>query len=280
MRVFVVIVAMCGLVTVDAVGQGWTQQKGEGYYQLSFRGFRSSTYFEPGGQSVDIPTLGDYVGSLYVEYGLTRSTTVIADVPFVERITRNELVGRTTGFVFTEGDAVTNISDPIVGIRYGIVSGGPTVVSASLLLGIPLGDATHPGGLWTGDGEFNQQLGLEMGHSFYPVPAFASALVGFNNRTGGFSDEIVFAVKSGYSLTSRLSAGLRIRGVEPLRNGKEDVGGQGGFGGNDVRYLQYGVEAAYLFGNRAGVQVSVDSATRKQNVLSGVMLGAGVFVQR
>lgn len=274
------IIALLAVPIENVFADGWPQKKGEAYVQFSLRAFRSSTYYEPGGNQVDIPTLGDYVASLYGEYGVTDRLTIIGDVPFLERITRNEQVGRETGFVFTEGDAVTGIADVQVGARYGLMDDGKTVVSASLKLGIPVGDSSHPGGLWTGDGEFNQQLALEVGHSFYPTKAYAAALIGFNQRTRGYSDELVYGVESGYTVMQQLTLIGRVRGVEPLRNGRDDVGGQGGFGGNEVRYLSFGAEAAYELTRDTGIRLSVDGATRKQNVLSGVVFGFGVFVKR
>ena len=57
------------------------------------------------------------------------------------------------------------------------------------MLGLPIGDDTQTNGLLTGDGELNQLLALEAGHSFYPRPIYFTGEMGVNNRMNGYSDE-------------------------------------------------------------------------------------------
>ena len=258
---------------------GWVLKRGRGFYKVGYRMVRATQYYEPNGNRIQIPTLSDYTFSFYGEYGLTDGITVLAYVPFFERITLNQQVGRTSGFVFSEGDAESGIADPIVGARIGLIQDGPTVLSATFRLGLPFGNDTQPNGLLTGDGEFNQIVTLEAGHSFYPIPAYATASAGVNQRTQGFSDEVVYTLEAGYTVAERFTLAAKVRGVEPLRNGDPTVGGQRGLNGNDQRYLAYGAELIYTHRDTYGLSVGVESVTRAQNVLSAAAFSAGLFVK-
>lgn len=266
------------LPALSAYADGWPQRRGHGYYKLGFYTLRATHYYEPGGNRIAIPTVGDYTFSFYGEYGLTDRLTAIAYVP-VQRITLNRQVGSETGFVYTEGDEITSLADPILGVRFGLLHFGGTVVSASLKLGLPLGNSDQTNGLYTGDGELNQQLSLEAGHSFYPIPAYAVVTAGFNQRSSGFSDEVVYGVEAGYTVANTWTIIGRVQGLESLKNG-DASGGQLGFAGNDQRYLLYGAEVAYTHNDRYGVSLGVQNATRAHNVLSAPAFSLGLFLKR
>lgn len=172
--------------------------------KLSFRYVSATSFYEPNGTQIDISTLRDYTMSFYGEYGLTDRLSLFGYVPFFERITLNKQVGRESGFVFFEGDDITNVADPDIGVRYGLIQGGSTVLSASLRFGVPLGQDEQPNGLLTGDGELNHWAALEVGHSFWPIPAYAIATARFNNRVNGFSDEFIYGLEGGYTVIGRL----------------------------------------------------------------------------
>lgn len=267
------------LPTLTAHAQGWTQERGHGYYKAGFYILRATEYYEPGGNVIAIPTVSDYTASFYGEYGLTDRLTAIAYVPF-QRITLNQQVGRESGFVFNEGDEVNSLADPIIGGRFGLWRTGATVVSAGLKLGLPLGTSEQPNGLTTGDGELNQLLTLEAGHSFYPLPAYASASAGFNQRSEGFSDEFIYSVETGYTVAQAWTVIGRVQGLESFENGSSSAGGQLGFNGNNQRYLLYGAEVVYTHNDAYGLTLGVQNATRAQNVLSATAFSVGLFVKR
>lgn len=267
------------LPAVSVYADGWPQRQGHGYYKLGVYTLRATHYYEPGGNRIAIPTVGDYTFSFYGEYGLTDRLTAIAYVPF-QRITLNRQVGRESGFVFSEGDATTGLADPFVGARFGLLQFGGTVVSAGLKLGIPLGTKDQTNGLNTGDGELNQLITLETGHSFYPMPAYAVVTTGFNQRSGGFSDEFTYSLEAGYTVANAWTIIGRVQGLESFQNGDASAGGQLGFAGNDQRYLLYGMELAYTRNDRYGVTFGVQNATRAQNVLSAPAFSFGLFLKR
>lgn len=266
--------------TSSALAGPWPQRKGQGFYKLGFSHVRANTYIEPNGNRIEIPTLADYTASLYGEYGLSDRLTVVAYIPFFQRLTLNRQVGRETGNVFFDGAETTRMADSDIGLRFGLFQRGGTVGSIGITAGLPLGDTGHPNGLYTGDGEFNQHLSLGIGHSFYPIPAYVAVQAGYNHRTRGFSDEARFEAEAGYTLASRLTVIAKLRGLEPMRNGDSaTTGGTGGLYGNNQRYLLYALELAYAPMERYGVSVSVAGATRGQNILSAPAFSAGVFLR-
>ena len=258
------------------MADGWTQRRGGGYYQIRFEMLRTRSYFEPTGNRLSVPLIGAYRTSFYGEYGVTDRITVVAYIP-LERVTLNRQVGRVTGAVLDPGDTASGLADAIAGLRVGLLSRGRTVVSASLMLGVPIGDADQESGLYTGDGEFNQQVALELGHGFGRA-AYAVATAGFNNRTSGFSDEFSYRVEVGSDLYGRFSGAVRVGGVESFKNGDAVLGGRG-LRGNDQRMMRYGVEGRYALTQAAGFSVSVERALRVQNGLGGTTFGASVFVK-
>lgn len=260
---------------------GWTPKKGHGYYKIGFRFVSATSFYEPNGTQIDIPTLRDYTISFYGEHGLADRLSVFAYVPFFERITLNKQVGEESGFVFFEGDAVSNVADPDIGIRYGLIQGGSTVLSASLRIGVPIGTSDQPNGLLTGDGEMNQWAALEVGHSFWPIPAYAIASAGFNNRVNGFSDEFTYGLEAGYTLGSSVTVIGRLKGIESLKNGDDRIrGGSNGLYANNQRYLAMGAEIIYTTPQSYGFSFSLDGAAFGENVLAAPAFTVGVFVTR
>lgn len=279
MKTLLALVLCLPLLAPAARADGWPQPKGHGYYRLGVNWVRAHQFYEANGNRIPIPTLSDYTASAYGEYGITDRITAIAYVPFLQRITLNKQIGQPSGVVFFEGDAVTGFADVDVGLRIGLLKAGNTVVSASVMLGLPVGNAEQANGLHTGDGEFNQQVALELGQSFYPAPAYVVARAGFNNRTEGFSDEFHYKLEAGYSF-GKWTAITRIRGVSSFENGADTVtGGTGGLYANNQRYLAYGVEAAYALTPALGFSVAVEGATLGRNVLSAPAVNAGFFLK-
>ncbi len=277
----VLIGIMAALGAFSEVQAGpWPQPRGGAFYKLGFGFMRANQFYEPDGRVIDIPTLADYTFSFYGEYGFTDRLTGIAYLPFLQRLTLNRQVGSETGFVFFEGAEQTSPADFDFGLRYGLFQRGNTTVSASLMLGIPIGNTTQENGLYTGDGEFNQQVSIGVGQSFYPAPAYMAIEAGFNNRVKGFSDEIRVSAEAGYTFADKVTVIGRLRSLEPLRNGDDAItGGTGGLYANNQRYLVYGLELAYLFTPNLGLSVSVEGATRGQNILSAPAFHTGVFLK-
>ena len=277
---FFLVISILGSVAQVEAG-AWTQSKGSGFYKLGSQMARGQEFREMSGRKTSIPTLADYTFSLYGEYGLRDDLTLVAYLPFFKRITLNKQVGRPSGFIYFEGDDVSGIADAQLGLRHRLANLGATVISAGLTLGVPLGKDTQANGLLTGDGETNQILSLQAGHSLYPVPAYFNVDIGYNNRVKGYSDEYLYAVEVGYTVKNKLTAILRLRGLESLENGDDAVhGGMGGLYANNQSFLTYGPELIYSLDERTGVSLSAMGAARVHNALAAPVFSLGFFMKR
>lgn len=277
-KIFVILIlAMSFLFLNEKFFAGaWTQQKGKGYFQIGSQILRANQFYEPGGNKIDITTLGDYTVTFYGEYGITNKLTVIGSLPVFRRITLNRVEGINSGTELFGGDTKNGISDFDIGVKYSIAKFGSTVMSASLTIGIPVGDNKQKNGLYTGDGEWNQQLSVGIGHSF-SGPFYFSADAGFNNRVEGYSDEVRYNLEIGYSWEKFIFI-MKANGVETLRNGVDAVlGGAGGLFANNQQYLVFGPEIVYSFNESLGVNAGAVTATRAENVVSGIAYRVGVF---
>jgi hypothetical protein len=279
LKAVVVLSGLAVAISATSVYAGaWTQKRGEGYYKLGLRVVRATEFYEPNGNRVPIPTTGDYTVSFYGERGINDQLTLIVNLPF-KRITLNRQVERS-GFERFPGDAKTGLSDTDIGARFRLLQKGNTVVSAELLLGVPIGDDRQASGLLTGDGEFNQLLKLQLGQSFYPKPLYFSGEFGFNNRSRGYSDEIRYLAELGFSYRSAFQFVFRIRGVASLKNGDSAItGGTAGLFANDQSYLVYGPEVIYQFNQSFGVTAGIEGATLAENVLSAPAFTVGLFLK-
>jgi hypothetical protein len=249
----------------------WTQPQGTAFLKFDNRMSRGDDFHEIDSNSVQIPTLTDYTASLYAEYGLRDRLTVLGYVPF-KRITLNRQVGRPSGFVYFVGDSVTGLGDAQIGLRYQLLSLGATRAS----LEAPLGDDTQSNGLLTGDGEVNQSVHLLLGHSLYPVPAYAGISVGFNNRVDGYSDELHFAAEVGYSIGSRWQVGLQVRALESLKNGDDSVtGGMGGLFANDQTQWAYGPHVSCSIAGYS-LGLGLEGSARSHNAVSAPAISLSI----
>jgi hypothetical protein len=281
LRVYFGILLCLTAATDHARAGAWTQKRGKGYYELKFQVIRANRFYEPDGRIITIPTLAEYTTSFYGEYGLNDWLTVVGDFPFYKRITLNRQIGARTGFVFFPGDSVSGISDAEVGVRLGLLRGGPTVISAGLKFGLPLGDDTQTNGLLTGDGEFNQIVSLQLGHSFYPKPLYFTGEAGVNNRSNGYSDEFRYEAEIGYTIGGNLTSNFKVNGVESFHNGDDAVqGGMGGLFANNQEFLAYGPGVFYNFYKNVGVNGRAAFASRGQNVLARPAYFFGIFLKQ
>jgi protein XagA len=269
------------LLSVDIYGGGgWPQKKREGYFKLDQRFLIANRFFSPEGKVVSITTISLYNTNFYGEYGFTDKFTGIVYFPFFFRSTLNEVVFKPSGFT-VPGDEVNSVGDPIIGIKYGLIKDKPIVVSASLNLGIPLGNTS--GGktqiLQTGDGEFNQLLKLEASRSFYSVPIYVTLTAGFNNRTNNFSDEFHYGLEAGYTFKDKLTGIFRVYGVESLYNGGNVESTQNSIFSNNTEYLSYGPELIYSITPKFGVTAAAYFAWSGKNILAAPSYIVGAYLK-
>ncbi len=273
------LLTLCGIASVSFAGGGWPQPKGKGYFKLSQSYILSPRYFDGNGEIVDLASsYGYFATSLYGEYGFTDRLTGIIYLPFFARATKNELRYNQSG-INDPGDALNSFGDTDIAIKYGLVVNKPIVVSATLLLGLPLGDngATNASALQTGDGEFNQMLRIDASHSFYPKKFYVSAYAAFNNRTKGFSDEVRFGAELGLTLDKFIPI-FKVSTVHSLFNGDPSTPQNGVFS-NNTEFISPSLELNYQVTEKIGVSGSIATALAARNILASPNFGVGVYLK-
>ncbi len=281
MRIKFLILSVFTFLSFQALaGGGWPQKKGKGYFKVGQFALIASRYYNPEGNKIRIePKISLFTTSLYGEYGLTDKLTIVGYVPFFTRSILNNLQRRDGEFV--EGNQLTSFGDTDIGIKYGLITDKPIVVSASLILGLPFG---NPGGpetssLQTGDGEFNQKLIIEASKSLYPIPAYVSVLVGINHRTEGFSEEFHYGIEAGYTYKS-ITAIAKLSGVESFMNGLTGDNSQQSVFGNNIEFLMFSPEFSYEFkSKKAGFTAGTSIALSGRQVLASPAYTAGVYLK-
>ncbi|WP_339695152.1 hypothetical protein [uncultured Roseivirga sp.] len=277
-NIYLLIILLC-LNLNSYAGGGWPQPKGKGYFKLGYYGIVSSSYYSPNGNILDISTAGIHIANFYGEYGLTKRLTGIAYVPFFSRATLNEQKSASTGNVISEGDAVNSFGDTDLGFKYGIIVDKPIVVSASITFGIPLGNSM--GGrtevLQTGDGEFNQILGIEASRGLNKGKSWVSTLIAFNNRSESFSDEFRVGIELGTKLGDKWLANVKVLSVNSLNNGNDLETPSNGIFSNNIEYLAITPELAYQWNDKWGVSSAIGFAASGKRVLASPSVSFGVF---
>ncbi len=276
-KIYALLILLLLNVSSLLAGGGWPQEKGKGYFKLGQYWIVSSNFYQPNGEIAPITTTGYYATTLYGEYGLTDRFTAIVYLPFFARNTLNEVQYNQSGTTFP-GDALNSIGDTDLALKYGIVVNKPVVVSATLLVGLPLGKTA--GGtsqiLQTGDGEFNQMIRVDASGGLPNMPMWLSGYVAFNNRTQGFSDEFRYGGEVGYTFKKKFTTILKLNAVKSLLNGDAQASENGIFS-NNTEYISPALELAYDIKPNWGVTASGAFAVAGKNILASPMWGVGVY---
>ena len=269
------------LLAAETFANGWPRPKGTGFFKLDFSFIRARSYYGPDGNIYDLngagTLLGNYTTSFYGEYGLSNKLTAIAYVPFWVRNTVNDGIGAISGEVLQPGLENTAFGDIDLGLRYGFLKKGPWVLSGSLWLGIPSGDYTNADLLYSGDGEWNQQVRLEWGYG--GSRWYATGYIGANNRTKGFSEEFRYHAEAGYwLLKNNLLAQVKIAGVESFDNGNPN-GTTNGLFANNVEYISPQLGLAWEHKGHWGLSALAAGAFSGRNALAAPSVSLGVYVK-
>ncbi len=256
--------------------QGWVKKKGEGYFKISETGLQSSTLLGPDGEKVTTRTTSLYTTSFYAEYGLTNRLTIVSNIPFFVRNTLSEVQYNQSGKV-EPLDALNAIGDIDIAFKLCLIKNKPTVLSATLLFGLPSGNSAGGVGkiLQSGDGEFNQMLRFDVSHSFYPKPFYVSAYGGFNNRTRNFSDDVRYGFDIGFTPKNWLLA-FHLNAISSLKNGSVTTVSNGIFS-NNLEYIAPALEVAYQFSKKIGASVSGSYPVKGKNILATTSLTGGIY---
>lgn len=280
--IFVLVFAISGQELL--AGGGWPQPKGRGFFKLTQWWLIADQHYTSTGLIDPNLTNGIYNTSLYGEYGFTDRLTGVLYFPFLSRAYFNNSVSGTTGETLIPGEAINSVGDTDLGIKYAILKKGPVALSATLTLGIPLGNDSGgtTGQLQTGDGEFNQLIQVDAGTGFRigKLPAYANVYTGFNNRTNGFSDEFRYGAEVGVSFLKdkRLTAIFRFYGVESFQNGTLNSESTGtSIFANNSEHLTFAPEIAFDLTKKWGVSVGTGLALRGRLIYAAPSYNVGVY---
>ncbi|MEL6635759.1 MAG: hypothetical protein AAFW73_00585 [Bacteroidota bacterium] len=265
-------------------GGGWPQPQGHGYFKLFQWWVIADQHFTDLGGIDPNVTNGIFNTGFYGEYGITNRLTGIVYLPFFSRAYFNNTVSGTTGEVLIPGEAINSFGDTDIGLQYGLITKGPVVWSATLRLGIPLGNSAggSEGNLQTGDGEFNQLLRFDASTSFRlgKLNSYASVYGGYNNRTRGFSDELHFGAEVGVSFLKdhRLTTIFRLIGTRSMKNGSLNDGiNNTSIFANNSEFISLSPELAYQLDDHWGVSASFASAISGKIIFANPSYSVGVF---
>jgi protein XagA len=267
------------LFTSNCVFAGaWPQPKGGYFLKLSEWWIVSDQHFNDEGiVSPNTQEFGYYATSLYAEYGFTPRITGIFQFPFINYtyVVPPSTIGKVSAW---------STGDVELSIKYALTYEKSVAVSMRLLLGIPLGKERGKlsGGLQTGDGEWNQGILLDAGTGFKisKSEGWLNLFGGYNQRTNGYSDEILYGAESGIKLSNnKVMIIARLMGVESTGNSTVAINPQSLFS-NNREYLSFSPEAIYHFNETWGISAGVGTALSGRNIFANTTFTLGIFKRK
>ena len=261
------------LATEQVFGGAWPQKKGSGYYKISFLYLSGDNIYNSDGVKIPIVKFNDFTIGAFGSFGITENLTGFLNVTLFKS-TNLDSTRQDAGF----DTEISGFGDIDIGVKYGLLKFDKTVISGKLLFGIPTGKGTPDSGLLTGDGEFNQAIGIEAGHSFWPAKVYLTEGIFFNNRTNGFSDDFRYFIESGVNISNSLSLIVRLHGLISFNNGDPNVKGGFGIFSNNQQYLAYNAELVYKITTNWGISAYYESGTKGKNIISAPIINVGIFI--
>lgn len=276
-----IIISLLILSTIEA--GPWPKNTGTGYFKLSEWWIIADQHYTDTGDIDPNVTNGFFSTSIYAEYGITNKLTGIVYFPFFTRAYYNNTVSGTTGDVLIPGESINSIGDAELSITYGLYQAQGLSISVSAVFGIPLGQ--DMGGslnaLQTGDGEFNQAVKVEVGKSFSlgDNNGWIQGAFAYNNRTKGFSDEIIAGFQVGISLLNgKLVPSIRFENRSSRFNGDPDLSlNFTSIFSNNTEYFAFTPEINYYISDQFGVSVATGRVFSGSVIFANPSYSVGVF---
>jgi len=127
------------------------------------------------------------------------------------------------------------------------------------------------------DGEFNQIIGFEVGHSLYPSSAYISGSIKFNNRNEGYSDQMYYSIEGGYCGLKNLLLNVRVHALQSFHNGNNLIPRHSFLFANNQQFIAFKLGAFYNLFNGFGVSTSFESGIIAYNIQSAPVFAVGIF---
>ncbi len=273
MKIFYVFMLISVILSQNIFAGAWPQKKGSGYYKLNLRFIYAEDFYDERGEKIPLNgTFTDLSVGFYGEYGLSDYLTLTTGILGYRYIEFESNPGPEYDL-----NSESGIGEAIIGVRGLLLILGQTAVSGGLNFNIPLGKSTPDGGLLLSSGDFYQGVNLQMGHSFYPLSAYFNVFLMYNNRTEGFSDEFKYEVEGGYSFYTDLTLIMRIKGKQPMYNGRDDKIGGLGILLNHQKYITIGGELVYQLTENFGLTAFYEGVATGKNIVSTPVYTFGIF---
>ncbi len=284
-----ILVAMLFAVPSVANAQAWTRDPGQAYLSLSVTRLSGNALFNSDFSRQSLPfTYNQTLISTYGEVGIVKRWLTVSFN--AELFRRNSLEDQ--GATFGLGD-----------IRLGFWSGvieAPFRLTLGVDFGIPTGDnspdSDNPDdfqaqsisrSLPTGDGEFDVEPAVLLGHSFgggsWPLRHFVVAKFGYWIRTSATIDDVKQSFSDAFNYRFELGTKIpakvfdrswlitRFYGTESFASNEEASQGTTGIG-NGVTHTSFGVEVTGRIVGGLSAAFGIDGAFRARSIISGVPL--------
>ncbi len=200
--------ALLGL-TGRAWGGAWTQADRGYYIKLSTGYFRATEDIDASGERISKPGEGvfkDFSSSVYVEFGLTESLTLVTTAPY------KRLHDRKTFIKGITKERRTGFGDLELRVRRALIT-GRTVVSLAVGGKVPLWKEDDPGTrVPLSSRHTDGEARLQVGRSISVLPGYVTGEFGYRMRGGNLGDEVLYSLEGGVSLRRFLIKGF-ISGV-------------------------------------------------------------------
>ena len=262
----------------ESRGGAWTQSERGYYLKLSGLSFTTTDELDANGDSAPRPGDGELTDrgvSAYLEYGLTDRLTLVASLPYKRVEDTRFIGGRLTGVAAVERS--TGFGDLETRLRWSLRT-SPLVLSVAAGGKIPAGyGVTTATRVPLGTGEVDGDVRLLAGRSFHPLPLYTTGELGWRRRGGRFSDEVLFAAETGYTV-GRLLLKANLSGVRTLGDCGDASQGGGLIGDQSLYKLSPGL--IYRMGPVMELSAEAISVASGCNAATGTTFVVGVAYKR
>jgi hypothetical protein len=277
----VVLGFMC-LISLDIAAQsGWTKEKTEGFYQLSFQSLKSKDYYSLEGELLKTNQFSQQSLVFYGEYGVTDKFTIIANWPL------------QTWNAFETTETVSGIGDLRLEFKHALLK-KYFPLSISVAPELPIGRANHFAkskvndfeqiNLPSGDGEFNVWTTLATSFALPSIPFYGNLFSSYNFRTQyegvSFSDQFAIGAEIGYHIADIVWVNARLnalKSVNEVEVATDFVRGDG------TEYTGYSFGASMPVYKNIHLSLNYrnynDWIFERKNIYSSGVFGLGVYYE-
>jgi hypothetical protein len=261
---------------------GWTKEKKEGFYQLSYQSMVSNDYFTLGGELLETNQFSQQSLVFYGEYGVTDRFTIIANLP----------LQAWNGFETT--DKVSGLGDLRLEFKHAILKKYlPLTITVAPEL--PIGKANNFAkstvndfeqiNLPSGDGEFNVWSTLASSFALPNIPFYGTIFGAYNVRTEydgvQFSDQYALGAEIGYHIAQKVWVNARLNALATVGEvpvATDFVRGDG------TEYTSFSLGASVLAYKQLHLSVNYrnfnDLIFDRKNLYSSGVVSVGVYYKR